>query len=106
MEFPIVCSLTEGEMTQRRQTVLDAIKDAATRAEELQDGYADSFSASSEVLAQLSRLVEMERQCCQFLTFRIVVEAGNKPIRLEVVGTPEAKPVIADFFGGVSAAST
>jgi hypothetical protein len=43
-------------------------------------------------------LVDLERQCCAFLTFRIVVAAG-KPICLEITGPPEAKAVIADFFG-------
>jgi hypothetical protein len=102
LHLPIICTLPEAEMTERRRTVLDPIKDAVIESEELPDGYAYSFSASSEVLAQLSRLVEMERQCCRFLTFRIVVEAGNGPIRLEVVGTPEAKSVIADFFGAAN----
>jgi hypothetical protein len=46
----------------------------------------------------LARLVDLERQCCAFLTFRIIVEAG-KSIFLEITGSPEAKPVIADFFG-------
>jgi hypothetical protein len=43
---------------------------------------------------------DLERQCCQFLTFKIVVEPGETPLRLEVTGPPKAKPVIADFFGG------
>ena len=65
----------------------------------LPDGYAYRFPANSDVLSQLSRLVDLERQCCRFLTFRIVVEAGEQSIRLEVTGPPEARPMIEDFFG-------
>ena len=107
MGLEIVCTLTDAEMRERRQTFLNAIKDAAIQTEELNEGYAYSFKASSEVLAQLNRLVDMERQCCQFLTFRIVVQAGANPIRLEITGALEAKPIIAVLFGGsVSEAST
>ncbi len=66
---------------------------------ELADGYIYDFEPNSETLLRLNRLVDMERQCCQFLTFKIIGESGNGPLRLEVRGTAEAKPVIADFFG-------
>lgn len=99
MELPIVCSLSEDEVRERRQTILDFIRGAALNVTSLPLGYAYRFEPTSEVLAHLSRLVDLERQCCQFLTFRIIVEAGNQPICLEVTGPPEAKPIIADFFG-------
>jgi len=44
----------------------------------------------------------LERQCCPFLTFKIIVEAGNQAICLEITGPPDAEPVIADFFGSES----
>ena len=100
MELPIVCTLTEAELRDRRRTVLDPMKEAAISSEELPDGYAYVFPASSEVLAQLSRAVDMESRCCRFLTFRIIVQSGSQHIRLEVVGGSQAKSVIVDFFGG------
>jgi hypothetical protein len=99
MNLPIACTLTEAEMRERRQTLLDSVRRAALNVKSLPLGYAYGFEPTSEVLAHLSRLVDLERQCCPFLTFRIVVEAGNQPICLEVTGSPEAKTVIADFFG-------
>jgi hypothetical protein len=50
---------------------------------------------------QIALLVDLERQCCPFLTFQIVVEAQSGPLRLLVTGPAGAKAVIADFFGGV-----
>ena len=86
-------------MRERRQTILDFVRGAALGVTSLPLGYAYRFEATSDALAHLSRLVDLERQCCPFLTFRIVVEAGNQPICLEVTGPPEAKTIVADFFG-------
>src|SRR5579872_80528 len=99
MDQPIVCTLTEAEMRERRQSILDAVRSAAISVTELPSGYAYHFAPTSEVLTQLARLVDLERQCCKFLTFKIIVESGGQPICLEITGTPEAKAVIADFFG-------
>jgi hypothetical protein len=99
MELPIACTLTEAEVRERRQTILDLVRGAALNVTSLPHGYAYRFEPTSEALAHLSRLVDLERQCRRFLTIRIVVEAGNQPICLEVTGPSEAKSIIADFFG-------
>jgi hypothetical protein len=94
----IVCTLTESELQERRRTVLDAIRSKAVDVQSIVDGYAYSFISSPEVLAQLTQLIELERQCCQFLTFKLIVAPGQ-PITLEVSGPTAAKPIIAEFFG-------
>ena len=94
MDLPIVCTLTEEELRERRRTVLNSIGGTAVNITSILDGYSYSFEAPSEVITQLSRLVDVERQCCRFLTFRIVVECGGQPIRLEITGPPEAKPLL------------
>jgi len=98
MDLPVVCTLTEAELKERRQTFLKAIREVAVDVVPLPSGYAYSFAPASEILMQLAKLVDMERQCCRFLTFKIVVEPGAA-VRLEVTGPPEAKPAIAEFFG-------
>jgi hypothetical protein len=99
MNPPIACTLTDGELQQRRKTVLDAFREAVLETTPVPLGYAYRLEPKSEVLAQLVHLVDLERQCCPFLTFKIIVEAGNQPFTLEITGPPEAKPVIANFFG-------
>jgi hypothetical protein len=47
----------------------------------------------------IARIVNLERQCRASLTFRITVEADRQPICLEIAWPPDAKAVIADFFG-------
>jgi hypothetical protein len=51
------------------------------------------------LLSQCARLIDLERRCCAFLTFRIIVEAGQQPIYLEITGQRDAKAIIADLFG-------
>ena len=99
MEIPIACTLSDSELRERRETILDFFRQSLLKVRPLPLGLAFSFPASSEVLTRLAQLVDLERQCCPFLTFKIVVEAGGLPICLEVSGTAEAKDVIADLFG-------
>lgn len=101
MEIPIACNLSDGELRERRETILDFFRQSLLKVRPLPLGYAYSFPPSPEVLTRLAQLVDLERQCCPFLTFKIVVEAGDLPICLEVTGTAEAKKVTADLFGFV-----
>jgi hypothetical protein len=94
----MACTLTEAELRERRRSILQSMCEAAIHAKPIPDGYSYQFRPTSQVLAQLSNLVDLERRCCQFLTFEIVVRP-QEPIRLEVTGPPEAKATIADFFG-------
>ena len=98
MDLPIACTLTETARRERRQTIMDFFRKIAGTVAELRDGYAYTFPPTSDALMQITQLVDMERQCCPFLNFKIVVDAGKKPMRLEVTGPKEAKAVIADFF--------
>lgn len=99
MELPIICTLTEAELRDRRRTVLDSIRGAVIDIAEFPDGYVYSFQQHPETLMCLSRLIELERQCCKFLAFKIIAQPGNGPVWLEITGSPGAKPLIADFFG-------
>jgi hypothetical protein len=77
MERPIACTLTEPEMRERRRTILDAFRRDVLDVAPLPLGCKYRFEPTSEVLARLVQLIDLERQCCPFLTFRIVVEAGH-----------------------------
>lgn len=98
MDVPIACTLSEAQLKQRRQAIVDAFRNMKVTVSELPDGYAFIFPASSETLHQITQLVDMERQCCAFLTFKIVVEGAQAAMRLEVTGPREAKKVIFEYF--------
>lgn len=97
MDLPIVCTLTTDQRRERRLNVLKPIRNAAIKTEELSKGYSYTFRPQPDLLVRLAQLVDLERGCCRFLTFVII--ADNETIRLEVTGPPDAKVVIADFFG-------
>jgi hypothetical protein len=98
IDLPIACTLTDAEMRERRTTVLDAFRKAVLETTPVPLGYAFRLEPKSEVLTQLLHLVDLERQCCPFLTFKVIVAPGNQPFTLEITGPPEATPLIANFF--------
>ena len=98
-DVPIACTLSEAELRERRRMLLESTRKAAISVTELVSGCAYCFEPTSEILLDLAGLIDMERDCCPFLTFTLVVSAGRQPIRLEITGTPQAKAIIAEFFG-------
>jgi hypothetical protein len=94
--------LNEADFQQRRLAITDAFRSMQATVSELPDGYVFTFPATSEALIQITQLVDMERQCCAFLTFKIVVEAAQAVMRLEVTGRGEAKKVIKEYFNFAS----
>jgi|SRR5688572_28142546 len=99
MDSPIACTLTEGQMRERRAKILEPFRSNTHLSEVLPGGYAYMFDAGTDALVHVARLVNLERQCCPFLSFAIRAVAGDATIRLEITGPPEAKELIADFFG-------
>ena len=98
MSLPIACSLTNSELQERRRDVLQKVRSAVTELRELEDGYAYCFPADEKWLTELTTLVNLERQCCPFLQFRITVESGNGPIWLEMTGPEGTKDFLATTF--------
>jgi hypothetical protein len=98
MDLPIACTLTEAGLRERRQSIMDMLRKMQVTVTGLPDGYAFALPMTSEALLQVTQLVDMERQCCPFLTFTIVIEAAQGGMRLEVTGPGEAKKLIAEFF--------
>jgi hypothetical protein len=52
---------------------------------------------ASEVLAAILRVIDAERQCCQFLRFQLTVEAGRGPVVLDLTGPPGTQ----EFLGAM-----
>ena len=97
-DLPIACALTRAQLQDRRRTVLDSVKQAVVETKELDDGFALSFHSSGESLKELVAMVDLERQCCHFLQFRITVEAGGGPLWLEITGPDGTKDFLKNIF--------
>jgi hypothetical protein len=97
MDIPIACTLSEAELRERQSTILRSVRENVLDVTRTADGYEFRFTPSSEILMSLTQLVDLERQCCAFLTFRICVEP-QQPIRLEIASPPEARAVMDRLF--------
>lgn len=98
MTLPIACSLTDSELQERRRDVLHKVRSAVVDVRELDNGYAYCFHSDSECLIELAQLVSLERQCCPFFHFAIIVEPGNGPIWLEMIGPDGTKEFLTTTF--------
>ena len=96
--LPIACSLTAPELQARRANVLQKVRRAVSEVRELKDGYAYTFPSTSECLAELAGLIDLERRCCPFLQFRITVAANEGPLVLEMTGPEGTKEFLRNTF--------
>ena len=96
--LPIACSLTTAELQERRKTVLHRVRLKVVEVRELDEGYAYSFASEAGRLAELAELVDLERQCCPFMSFSIKVEQNNGPIWLELTGPEGTKAFLEAVF--------
>ena len=96
--LPIACNLTAPELQERRRTVLEKVRRAVVEVRELENGYAYSFSSEGDWLRELAGVIDLERQCCPFLRFRLTVEADGGPLWLEMTGPEGTKELLVNTF--------
>ena len=93
----LACTLMEDELKQRRQYVRKVLKPYIKSVETEPLGLTINFSQGLEV-SQIEEFIELERQCCAFLTFNIVAtEAGTD---LEISGPQGSEDVLQMFAHG------
>ncbi len=98
--LPIACTLTNAELEERRQSIIRDLRNAVSDVQELDNGYAYSFGEGAEhLLARIGSMIGLERQCCPFLRFTVVVESNSGPIRLELTGPNGTKEFLKEVFG-------
>ena len=98
-ELPIACTLDPAALKARQQDLLGGLIRRAVERLELPNGYRVRFAPVDGTLAQIASVIEAERHCCRFLTFRLTVEPDGGPIWLEVDGPAGAKEFLAGLFG-------
>ena len=96
--LPIACSLTSAELQERRSTLLQKVGSAVLEVKELDDGYSYSLPSEGKWLRELASLIDLERQCCPFLRFRITVEANGGPMWLDLTGPEGTKEFLVSTF--------
>ena len=92
-DIPLSCKLTSPELRKRKETVIASLKKQVLERKELPNGYAYKFTDTDAVLDELTEFIKTERQCCDFLNFRI--DVTNEPATwLEISGPEGAKEFI------------
>ena len=66
--FPLACALTGAELQERRRTVLEKLRDSVVEVKELANGYSYSFASEGSRFNELADMIDLERQCCLFLS--------------------------------------
>ena len=95
--IPIACTLTPGELGERRSALLPGLVAHATAAEPRTDGYRLQFHASAELLHAVADVLEAERHCCRFLRFELVVDGGES-LTLNVSGPEGTRAFLDGLF--------
>ncbi len=98
-DLPVACALLETEMQQRRSQTLERVFARVQERRPLDDGYALRFAADNAILAELMQLIQLERQCCAFLRFHLIVEPGHGPVWLELTGPNGTKSFLESALG-------
>ena len=97
-EIPIACALNDKELRERRQNVLDELALSLIDFEELPDGFRYRFPVTDALLQNLTSVINLERKCCPFLSFKLNLEAGKDFISLDLTGEEGAKKAVQELF--------
>lgn len=104
-EAAVSCSLNDEEFRARRalarRTFIPKIQDW----ERTQDTLLFTFYQSEDLRQTIEDFVNLERQCCGFLTFEII-DNDTQPAALRISGPPNAAAAIDLFAATVEAGRT
>jgi hypothetical protein len=96
---PFACYLTDQQLQARRQNYLDKAAESLIDSTEIADGFIYKFPLKPAILPVLAEIIDLERQCCPFLNFRLSVESGADFVSLELTGAEGTKEIIKSLFG-------
>jgi hypothetical protein len=93
---PIACTLAPAQMRGRRAFIDALAAEALLDRRPIAGGERFRFRDETDVEARVRELVDLESRCCAFLRFEI--GRGDGAIELDITGSPDAQPVIEQFF--------
>src|SRR5262245_59815114 len=97
MDLSIICTLSTTELQERKTTILASLRNAVLGRTRIPAGFRYEFASHSATLQDITRMIELELQCCRFLNFAVTV--SENIVQLDVTGQPEALAIIEDLFG-------
>jgi hypothetical protein len=102
-ESPIACDMSAVEPGRREQHIANSRELFRAVAEilELPDGYAFRLAGEQDLLVKTAEFISLERLCCPFLGFALVVEPEGGPAWLRLTGREGVKAFIREEVGGL-----
>lgn len=94
----IYCILNNSELHERKK-ILQNIKPLIKEKTEIENGYNFKFQGDDEILQQIFEIIKMERTCCPFLNFSLIIEQEKKSILLKITGPSGTKDFLLYEFG-------
>lgn len=84
--LPVACELSSPDQREREAEIRRFLGGAAEEVMRRDDGIEIRFPGDADCLDRIAELIGLERECCRFLRFGLVAEAGGGPIRLTITG--------------------
>jgi hypothetical protein len=97
-DLPIACTLGPAAIEARRKDLLGTLVRRAAERIELPNGYRVRFGVEPGLLRTVADVIEVERQCCRFLTFKVTVEPDEQSIWLQFTGPSGAREFLAGMM--------
>lgn len=97
-DLPIACTLGPAALKARREDLLGGLVRGAAERVDISNGYRVRFRSSDDMLTTIASVIAIERQCCRFLTFRVIIEPDDGPIWLEFSGPPGTREFLAGML--------
>ena len=100
-ESPFACDMTAIAAEQRgpHQANIRKLFSAVAEVHEIADGYKFRLSNTSEILMAAAEFMTLERLCCPFFDFRLVIEREHGALWLDITGRDGVKPFIVAEIG-------
>jgi hypothetical protein len=105
MESPFACNMDAIKSDQRQQHIATAgqLFRAVKNIRELPDGYAFHLPDEVDVLQSVAEFISLERLCCPFFGFTLVIEPEGGAVWLQLTGREGVKAFIraeiSEFLG-------
>jgi hypothetical protein len=96
--IPIVCSLTDKELRERREKYHNRVAGSLIESEELDNGTRFRFRIGNSTLVDLAEIINLERDCCPFLSFSLAIDTGSNTVSLEMIGPGKTREIIRSLF--------
>ena len=85
-------------MKARREDLLGTLVRRARERVDLPNGYRVRFEPDEELLVTIATVIDVERQCCRFLTFDLTIEPDGGPVWLQFTGPAGTREFLAGML--------